>query len=496
MSILVHQIKGDTVQLLFDPTVERLEIGENLLLTEAGSKEGLLTQIIEFSTFTYPGMTEEQMRRLMELSYSPPGGAMHVYEDIGLLNAENLEVCHAKIRRRVRADGQWELWDGWIPTRNVEVTKVPDSDVYSRCVLSLGNPFRIGTGLGGMAFFLIDGRCYEKVNLITSAKGAGKSHLAKVILLQLIDAGMPCIVFDINREYARLPGIRNLTPGDNLRLSVEEFGVDPLVILLRRFGLPDTSAQRFEDTLIRRVAQNNEARRQDRHPEFISVEGMMSWAESGQFYPGQHEAAQSVNRAIRTRLSYVQGLGIFARNAAEATSLPSLLGEVSKEGGALVIDLAALSTLAREAFVQGIIETIKRFQPTSRPPKYPFLFFEEAHLYVSKQGINDIVTRSRHLGITSTFITNMVTDLDEVVLRQVDNLFLLYLPHDADVQHVSRSAVTDKETVSAFAQRMKLHHTMVIGTATGGYPIVFKVDSLEGIDVAGETRYSFQESTT
>ena len=489
MSILVHEIKGNTVGLLFDPTVEQLEIGENLLLKEIGSGEGLLTQIIEFSTFAYPAMTEEQIRRLMELSYSPPGGTIHVYEDTGQFSIENLELCRAKIRYRVKPDRQWENWDGWIPTRNVEVTKVSDKDIYDHCIPAFGNPLNLGKGLSGDELS-IDGRSYEKVNLITSAKGAGKSHLAKVILLELIKQGKSCVVFDINREYTRLPGVTNLIPGDNFRLGVEDFGVDPLVSLLRRFGLPDTSAMSFENRLVNRIAQNRQAMR----PEFLTIEGLITMANNNQFYGGAGEAARAVNAAIASRLTYVQTLGIFARNPQEATSMQSQLEKISENGGALIIDLAALPTIAREGFVQAVIDTIKQFcnrLPPNAEAKLPFLFFEEAHLYVSKSGINDIVTRARHLGTTSTFITNMVTDLDEVVLRQVDNLFLLYLPHDADVRHVSKSAITDEETVSAFAQRMKVYHALVIGEVTGGYPIVFKVDELTGIDVAGVTRYAF-----
>ncbi len=493
MSILVHEIKGNTVGLLFDPTAEQLEIGENLLLKEIGSGEGLLAQIIEFSTFAYPAMTEEQIRRIMELTYSPPGGTVHVYEDTGPFNIENLELCRAKIRQRIKPDGQWENWDGWIPTRNVEVAKVSDEDVYANCIPDLGNPLNLGEGLSGEDL-KIDGRCYEKVNLITSAKGAGKSHLAKVILLELIKQGKSCVVFDINREYARLPDVTNLIPGNNFRLGVEDFGVDPLVNLLRRFGLPDTSAMNFENTLVRRIAQNREVRTRGGQPEFLTIEGLIGMADRNEFYRGAGEAPRMVNLAIASRLAYVQTLGIFARNLQEATSMQSQLEKISKVGGALIIDLAALPTIAREGFVQAIIDTIKQFSsriPADAEAKLPFLFFEEAHLYVSKHGINDIVTRARHLGITSTFITNMVTDLDEVVLRQVDNLFLLYLPHDADVRHVSKSAITDEETVSAFAQRMKEHHALVIGEVTGGYPIIFKVDKLAGIDVAGVTRYAF-----
>lgn len=499
MSILVHEIKGDTVGLLFDPTAEHLEIGENLLLKEVGSGEGLLTQIIEFGTFAYPAMTEEQIRRLMELTYSPPGGTLHVYEDTGLFNIENLELCQAKIRYRIKPDGQWEHWDGWIPTRNVEVSKVADRDVYEHCVPARGNPLNLGEGLSGEKL-TIDGQCYEKVNLITSAKGAGKSHLAKGILLELIKQGKSCVVFDINKEYKRLPGVTNLIPKDNFRLGVEDFGVDPMVTLLTKFGLqPGTpSAMSFENMLIRRINQNEDARSKGGRAEFITIKGLIEMADRGEFYTGPAEAARSVNMAIRNRLTYVQTLDIFARNAQEATSMQSQLEKISEHGGALVIDLAALPTIARWGFVQAIIDTIKQFcskLPVGAEAKLPFLFFEEAHLYVGGQGINDIVTRARHLGITSTFITNMVTDLEEVVLRQVDNLFLLYLPHDADVRHVSKSAITDEETVSAFAQRMKAHHAMVIGEATGGYPIVFKVDELKGVDVKGETRYAFPDKS-
>jgi DNA helicase HerA-like ATPase len=496
MSILVHEIKGNTVGLLFDPTVEQLEIGENLLLKEIGSGEGLLTQIIEFSTFAYPAMTEEQIRHIMELNYSPPGGTIHVYEDTGLFDIENLELCRAKIRQRVKPSGQWENWDGWIPTRNVEVTKVSDEEVYKHCVPDFGNPLTLGKGLSGNEM-VIDGRSCEKVNLITSAKGAGKSHLAKVILLELIKKGKSCVVFDINREYAKLPHVVNLIPGDNFHLGVEDFGVDPLVNLLKKFGLPDPSAMNFENTLVRRIAQNRDLRERGTQPEFLTIEGLISMADSNQFYRGPStEAARAVNGAIASRLTYIQTLGIFAKNSQEATSIEAELKRISDQGGALIIDLAALPTMAREGFVQAVVDAIKQFckkLSADAEIKLPFIFFEEAHLYVSKYGINDIVTRARHLGITSTFITNMVTDLDEVVLRQVDNLFLLYLPHEADVRHVSKSAITDEETVSAFAQRMKDRHAMVIGGATRGYPVVFKVDELAGIDVAGVTRYAFPE---
>jgi hypothetical protein len=125
--------------------------------------------------------------------------------------------------------------------------------------------------------------------------------------------------------------------------------------------------------------------------------------------------------------------------------------------------------------------------------RLPFVFFEEAHLYTHGDRIDNLVTRARHLGVTSTFVTNMVTQLNETVMRQTDNLFLLYLPHKDDVQHVAKSATTDAETVNSFARRMERFHAMLVGTATNQYPIVFRVATPENVDMAGETRYAFPE---
>ena len=190
------------------------------------------------------------------------------------------------------------------------------------------------------------------------------------------------------------------------------------------------------------------------------------------------------------RLDQIEALNLFARTEQEGRSFSEQYRLCSQRGGALVVDLAPLtSSFARETFVGASLDMVESVALTS--PRLPFVFFEEAHLYASGERIGNLVTRARHLGITSTFVTNMVTQLDETVLRQVDNLFLLYLPHKDDVRHVAKSATTDEETVSAFAQRIERYHAMVVGTATAQYPIVFRVATLEGIDMAGETRFAF-----
>jgi len=190
----------------------------------------------------------------------------------------------------------------------------------------------------------------------------------------------------------------------------------------------------------------------------------------------------------------LQNTRIFARSPKEAASLANAYRKI-RHGGALVIDISGLSNLARGGFVQSIIELVKDlclWEIDHETHRFPFIFFEEAHLYVSRQSIDYIVTRARHLGITSFFVTNMIHGLDEAILRQADNLFLLRIPFEDDVRHVSRGAATDFATMDALVRRLRQRHALIIGGATNQYPLMFEVDPLRDVNTAGETRFFFR----
>jgi len=220
-------------------------------------------------------------------------------------------------------------------------------------------------------------------------------------------------------------------------------------------------------------------------------------AEAGEFATSQG-TRDIVNATIKSRLEAIKHTNLFAATPQEAVS-PKDAYQRIRDGGALVIDVANLSNLARTGFVQAVIEIVKEIceaEIEAGTDRFPFIFFEEAHLYVSKASIDYIVTRARHLGITSFFVTNMIGGLDEAVLRQADNLFLLHLPFEDDVRHVAKSAMTDQETLAAFARRLKSFHALAIGRATGNFPLVFRVNPLEGIHTAGETKLFFKSQPT
>jgi hypothetical protein len=509
MSIQINQIKGDVVELIFNPREEDLRVGQILTLVErTGQSQGLVVQIIEFRTVTYPALIQEQLQLAIEASQPLSSAAMEYLSKVaadGSSDAmKNLKVAVAKIRNLI---GQgWDLWDGWIPTRDVEITRTNDKEVFAHCVEDFGNRLTLGHTLQGVPF-RIDGRNLEKVNIITGVKGSGKSHLAKVILLELVKRGAPCIVFDINKEYIHLPphrvdsinrqvverGIVHLKAGGNLKLSIRQFGLAPLVTMLTRYGLPEVSAMYFENRLARVLGEADAMERKGHAPPFIGIDQLIQMADENEFCPNGDRSNSVVNGAIRSRLEALKNTGVFALRPDQAISFHEQYDAI-RDGGALVVDISGMSNMARVGFVQAIIEMIKEIcereigRGTNR---FPFLFFEEAHLYVYRHTIDYIVTRARHLGISSFFVTNMITGLDEAVLRQADNLFLLNLPFDDDVRHVGKSAFLDQESVACFVRRLRQRHALIIGRVTNMFPFIIRVDELKGINTAGETQYFF-----
>jgi DNA helicase HerA-like ATPase len=507
MSIQVSQVKGDVVELIFNPREEDLRVGETLRIQERDSGEGLVVQVVAFRMVTYPSLIQEQLE--LVIGNAPPlsrelltylSEAQETLQEYDTSEARNLKIAIAKIRKLTGR--RWDQWDGWIPIRDVEVTRVSDQELFENCIDDLGNPLHLGQTLRGEPFF-IEGHYLEKVNVITGVKGAGKSYLSKVVLLELINAGAPCVVFDLNKEYIHLPkqdldphtgevrakGIVHLKAGENLKLGVRQFGLSPLVTMLTRFGLPDVSAMYFENRMARLLQEAWHMERQGRTPPFIGIQHLIDMAEELEF--SQNEG---VSAAIRSRLEAARNTGVFAEQPGDATSLQAEYDKV-RNGGALVIDISSLTNLSRQGFVQAIIDIIREIcerELQRGTGCFPFVFFEEAHLYISHNTIGYIVTRSRHLGITCFFVTNMISGLDETVLRQVDNLFLLYLPFDDDVRHISKSAMVDQETMGAFVKRLRRHHALILGDVTRQYPVIVKIKELKGIHTAGETQYFFK----
>lgn len=100
MNVQIRQIKGDIIELVFNPKEEDLRVGENLSMREKSSNRGLIVQVIELRTVTYPSLLLEMLQLVAEDPLATPPDLSQLTEE-RLPEMSNLKLAIAKIRKVV-----------------------------------------------------------------------------------------------------------------------------------------------------------------------------------------------------------------------------------------------------------------------------------------------------------------------------------------------------------------------------------------------------------
>jgi hypothetical protein len=492
MAIEVAQINGDTVELLFNPDEDDLYIGESLSVVERHDDRGLIVQIVELRTIAASRIAPHPNRSDRPPTESPsPAAATARARSPGRRRSRApvrpAPCCHLAIAKiRKKADPAWQPWDGWIPVRNVMVRRTTDHEMLRQCVPTAGNPLRLGRTLAGEDF-CIEEALLAKINVIAGAQGAETSHLAKLIVEALINRGAPCVVFDTKGAYNQLftgrldasaenqrtfPHIQ-LVPGENLKLGVQQFGAAAFIALLTRFGLPIAAAMYFESHVARQILRMKEQEDPGQAPAFLGMDDLLRIA-----YDLEAGGQSVVGGAILSGLEAIRRTRVVASIPAETGPFWDGLAQI-RDGGALIIDLSRLANRARAGLVHAVANVMGTIGAgESAPPLNgaPCMFFDDAQLLVNRRLIADVIIPLQQNGLTSFFVTEMVSGLDDTLLRQTDHLFIRQLASDAEAFHLARSGLVDPETLRTVARRLPKRHSMLIGDVTAGYPIIFAVD--------------------
>lgn len=501
----IASIKGDTVLLLYHPADTAADVGQQFSVLEVPERtEGLVVQVISNDSLEYMGLQQEMIQHILEqrVTLQRP-----LDREQGMGEIKSLKLATAKIRKRI-TDGQWCNWDGWIPTRNVDVTLTDAATLLGNVMPEPHHPLHSFATFEGTPFQL-DGPRLNMVNVVTGIKGSGKSHLAKHLVLALAERQVPCVIFDINGEYVGLPNAQVLQWGQNFLPRLADVGHEMLETMVRSL-CPLAPGSPSESTFEARLPGFFTARRQycerQHQPFTIDIAHLrqQSWASgnSGTF----------VQDAIESRLNTIENMRLFWSSTTPGGSQLSLAERYDNacQGQPIVFDMRGLGASRQRALVRSVNESLEDIcnaesRPTGNPShlpipamnRYPFVFFEEAHFYVSDETIINIITRGRHIGMGSVFVTNTPQKLPDTVFRQLDNLFLLSLTHKDDIRNVSKSSFTDEATIESFATRMPERHALIVGNVTDRYPLVVKVEDLpEGVPRSGRTRSMWDRFNT
>ncbi len=480
----LYKKEGNIIQILSFPT-ENAEKGDYLMVEDADAAKTLIVQVIDVQFAAVPGVLEELLRTL------PDGGEQIQGEDIDPLEIAphityiqdaSLLVC--KIRATLE-NGLLNPSSSWLPSRSQSLIKKVSVPALMKLAKVDGKlPIILG-GTKDSSLLTIDATDLDgTLNIITGKKGCGKSHLSKLLMASLVGYKATVVIFDLNGEYGSIgmtnDGKRNmyydkiyaLTPSQNFKVALNQLHLNVVLgILVNALHLPGTSAREFKHIWKQ-----------------LKDQGKLTLAEL-------HDAIrncncnQHVRDALASRYFSLMNSGFFTDNLAESTLLEDSLLKAKESGGAIIINLKNTGNIDRQIVVEYVLgKLVDSLQGWKL--KAVFLFAEEAHLYLRETYWDDIVTRMRHFGIFTTFITNQPDTIQETIYRQADNIFLFNFTNEHDLDIVSKAARVDAETVRSIARDLPPHHCLTLGRVVRDFPMVTRVRTLD-LKTMGETRLFF-----
>jgi hypothetical protein len=404
-----------------------------------------------------------------------------------------LYLAIAKIRKMT--DPAWQPWDGWLPTGAVSVTTTTDHDMLRHCIPESEHPLWLGKTLAGEPLRL-DTTALGAINLIVGAEGSGTSHLVQVLVSEIIDHGLPCVIFDSTGAYARLSRKRvhafasqeerspivHLVAGESLKLGLSQAGLDMLATMLRQCGLSTTVAMYFSSHIARHLTRLQGQHDSARPSPFFGIEELIHLAHELEA-EGQAVAAGAILRC----LDAIKQTQVFATHPAESTGFQDGYARI-RHGGALVINLSKLPRGSRTGIVASLVAILREIsadEMATAVAPLPCLFFDEAQSLVARRFISDVRAYASHLGPTSFFVTGMVSRLADYLQDEVDNLFLCHLASD-DVRQLAKRSRVDTATLRSVGRRLRTYHSLLVGRATGGYPIIFAVDPPDSGEITSQ----------
>ncbi len=472
----IYRKEGDEIQLIAFPD-EHIQKGDYLLIEDPGLGKGLLVQAIDLQYANVPGVLEDILRDVMtdgELA-GQDIDPLNISSEVDALKDTRLAVC--KIRGTIAQDGGLSPSTSWIPSRtSSRIRAYP----VNRLIMNGGKrPLMVGHN-DGEAVHIDASGLDGGLNIITGRKGTGKSHLAKLMLLSLSSFGAPCVILDVNGEYVNLHKSKDgkiastrlsvLAPRSGLNFAMNKLGLRTVAgVLSNALDLPATSSKVFSTIWRELEARGN-----------LTLPGLIQTVQSWSCH-------DSVREALISRLQVLLESGLFSDESNPLTEEKIL--HAIEGGGILVVNLKNQSHTVRRILVEIFLGELTKIL-SSNWLKAAFLFAEEAHLYLRETYWDDIVTRMRHIGLFTTFITNQPDTVQEAIYRQADNVFIFNFTNEHDIETIGKVAKSDSETIRYLVRGIPTRRCLLLGNVVRDLPMMVDVEALD-VRTMGETRLFF-----
>ena len=451
--------------------------GDYMLIEDR--RRSMVVQVYDEEYLSSQALVEDIVRE--EVVNASSVENLHDPLNIGSLSrlVRDARIFRAKIRASIN-DGKLSSDVTWLPSR-VEskirrlAIKELDSFLGRRGVF----PIPLGRTGDSEEFEIYAEDLDGKLTVITGKKESGKSHLSKMLVKTLVQHGAFVVVFDLNNEYSGLGWNRDgtpsaihrqikiLEPGKTLKFNLNYCGKGAVSGMLKNaLDMPAASLREFF-----RIWDSLE------NKQSLSIDGI-----------GNAVNTWNINELVRdalvSRFHVIQLSRLFADGGFRFENVIA-----GSRGAAMVINMGEVSPTVRRMVVELVLsKLVDLLEREAIPPI--FLFAEEAHLYIRDTYWEDIITRMRHFGIYTTFITNQPDAISDSIYRQVDNIFLFNFTNDADLDKIAKVSLADNDTIRSIVRTLPQRHCLAIGKAVCDLPMVVRVAAAEVLTL-GETKKFF-----
>ena len=459
--------------------------GDYLLIEDRS--RSMVVQVYDEEYLSSQALIEDMVRE--EVVNASSVENLHDPLNIGSLSrlVRDARIFKAKIRAAVTGDGRLTSDVTWLPSRvESKIRRLKMKELDSLLGRYGIYPIPLGRAGDGEEFEIYAEDLDGRLSIITGKKESGKSHLSKMLVKTLVQHGAYVVIFDLNNEYSGLGWNRDgtpsvisrqvkvLEPGKGLRFSLDYCGKAAVSGMLKNaLDMPAASLREF--FRIWDWLENKQS---------LGIEAL-----------GNAINTWNINELVRdalvSRYHVIQSSRLFTDSRNDGFQFEEAIAKSGSSGCAMVINMGEVAPSVRRMVVELVLSKLVDLLERKQIPPI-FLFAEEAHLYIRDTYWEDIITRMRHFGIYTTFITNQPDAISDGIYRQVDNIFLFNFTNDGDLDKISKVSLADNDTIRSIVRTLPQRHCLAIGRAVCDLPVVVKVAAAEVLTL-GETKKFFNK---
>lgn len=478
---------GDEI-LLLAVTNDFANKGDYFVIEDFNNNKKLLVQFYDEEYFSSSSLVEEIIKDEVISKFSTE----NIFDPLEITNLSqtirDVRIFKTKIRASIDNENQISTDVDWVPSRvNSKIVKIGLNEIKALLKKNMQYPISLGKcGSDNQNFEIFAEDLDGKLNIITGKKETGKSHLSKILINSLIQYGAYVIVFDLNNEYSGLScnvdGMPSsisdklllLNPGRELKFNLTYFGKPSISNMLKNaLDMPSASLREFF-----RIWDSLENKK------------ILSLFELGKAF-GTWTINELVRDALLSRFHMINSSRLFSSNNVNERGFQfEDVIKTKPKGAAMVVNMSRISPVVRRMIVELVMNKLIELLEKSLIPPI-FIFAEEAQLYIRDTYWEDLITRMRHFGIYSTFITNQPDAINDTIYRQVDNIFLFNFTNDSDLEKISKVSLVDSSTIKSLVKTLSHRNCLAIGKAVSNLPMVIKINPVDMLTL-GETKKFFK----